>query len=285
MTARDITNGDVTLATECFGDPSDPAVVLVMGATASMLWWPEPLVRAIAGDGFFVIRYDNRDTGRSTRWPPGQIGYTVEDMAGDLLAVMDGYGLGAAHVAGMSLGGLIAQVAALTAPERVLSLSLIGAEPLGWTGPELPGITPEFMAHFETFAEIDWSDPASVADFMLDGARLSAGSGGFDETAERRRIEAEIARSGDMRSAFNHGMLTLRADWSDCLDRLDQPVLILHGADDPIAPRENLDAFAESLPHVRIVVLEGVGHELPDRALATLAEQVTGFVREVHGAI
>jgi pimeloyl-ACP methyl ester carboxylesterase len=122
-----ISNGAIQIAAQCFGSPGNEPVVLVMGATASMLWWPDALCAMLAEAGHYVIRYDNRDTGRSTTGQPGDVAYSVEDMAGDLFAVMDGFGLPTAHVAGMSLGGLIGQVAALQRPQRVRSLTLIGS--------------------------------------------------------------------------------------------------------------------------------------------------------------
>ena len=109
----------LTLATEAFGDPSDPAILLIMGATSSMLWWPEAFCEQLAGAGRYVIRYDNRDTGRSTTGAPGKPTYTTDDMADDAVRILDDYGIERAHVVGMSLGGMIAQLVALKAPERV----------------------------------------------------------------------------------------------------------------------------------------------------------------------
>lgn len=115
---------DVELVAESFGNPDRVPVVLVMGATASMLWWPERLCNLIAVDGYWVIRYDHRDTGASTTNEPGDVDYGAEDLMADLVGVMDGLGIGAAHLVGMSLGGLVNQIPALRHPERVRSLTL-----------------------------------------------------------------------------------------------------------------------------------------------------------------
>jgi pimeloyl-ACP methyl ester carboxylesterase len=279
---RTIMNGDVGLATQTFGAPADPPLVLAMGATASMLWWPEELCEGLAARGYYVIRYDHRDTGQSTTTAPGQPTYSVEDMATDLIAIMDGLDLESAHVVGMSLGGLIGQIAALTWPGRIRSLTLLGAEPLGWTGQELPGIAPEFLEHFASFSTLDWSDQDAVTAFMLEIARMSAGGQSFDAARERRRIEAEIDRAVDIRSAFNHGMVGLQDDWSGRAADINQPVLVLHGSDDPILPRQNGEALALTIRGSRLVVLEGIGHELPATALPRMIDEIGSFLDNVE---
>ena len=108
-TERLVRRDGVELATEAFGDRGRPCVLLIMGAMASMLWWPEPLCRRLADAGFHVIRYDNRDTGRSTCCVPGQPDYTFDDMVDDVFRVLDAYGVEAAHLVGMSMGGAIAE--------------------------------------------------------------------------------------------------------------------------------------------------------------------------------
>lgn len=243
-------------------------LVLVMGATASMLGWPEALVAGLAADGFRTIRFDHRDTGLSTTNGPG---YAVEDMAADTLAVMDALGLARVHLAGMSLGGLIGQMLALDAPHRLASLTLIAAEPLGWDGPPLPGIAPAFMDHFAGFGALDWSDHAAVAAFLLGIARLCAGTGApFDADAESRTIARILARSPDPAAAFRHGALTTARDWTGATRRIALPVQVVHGADDPILPLPNGQALAAAIHGAGLTVLDGVGHELPDRALETL---------------
>src|SRR5687768_7284627 len=105
MERRTIRVGGVELFTEHAGDPADPALLLIMGAMASGVWWPEELCRRLAAPGRFVIRYDHRDTGASTSGEPGPIDYGVEDLAADAVGILDAYGIARAHLCGMSLGG------------------------------------------------------------------------------------------------------------------------------------------------------------------------------------
>src|SRR3954470_19892082 len=115
----------VELCTETFGDPDDAPILLVMGSGASMLWWEDGFCRALAGGGRFVIRYDQRDTGRSFACEPGRPGYRGADLVADAAGVLDAHGIDAAHVAGVSSGGALAQLLGLGFPERVGSLTLI----------------------------------------------------------------------------------------------------------------------------------------------------------------
>lgn len=270
-----VRSGDVTIATQSFGPTDGPGVILIMGATASMLWWPVPLCRQLADAGFRVVRYDHRDTGRSTSHAPGVAGYSVEDMAGDLTAVQDAYGFERAHLVGMSLGGLIAQITALTLPQRVQSMTLIGSEPLGGAETELPGIDERFMGHFATMSDLDWSDRAAVARFLLEIARLSAGTpDAFDPAPSSARIDAELDRADTMQTAFNHATVETARDWTGRLPEVTTPTLVIHGELDPIVPPANGKAIHDQIPDSRLHILDGVGHELPD-----------GFIDEIVAAI
>ena len=133
MAVLTIRRGEVDIATEAFGHPTDPALLLIMGAMASMLWWPEDFCEQLAARGHFVIRYDNRDTGLSTTDPLGEPGYTLSDMAQDAVAILDGYRIKTADIIGMSMGGFIAQRVALSYPARVRTLTIISSSPLELT--------------------------------------------------------------------------------------------------------------------------------------------------------
>ncbi|WP_229449329.1 alpha/beta fold hydrolase [Nitratireductor sp. B36] len=270
----------IRIATQAFGSPDDPALIMVMGATASMLGWPDELCDALANRGFYVIRFDHRDTGQSTTVQPGEARYAVEDMAADVVGVMDSYGLDSAHLLGMSLGGYISQIVALTVPDRVRSLTLLASEPLGWDGPALPGISQEFLDHFGKLASLNWANTAETTEFLLGNEQLSAGSGqNFNEPYMRRRIAQILARTSSPASMFNHATLTTRHDWTGRFRDISVPVLIIHGAEDPILPVENGEALAAGIAGSKLIVMDGVAHELPLCRVEAIAEQIAGSLK------
>lgn len=263
------------LATEEFGDPRNAAVLLVMGATASMLGWPDDLCLALAERDLFVIRFDHRDTGRSTTVRPGAATYDVEDMAQDVASIIEAYGLSEVHLVGMSLGGYIGQMVALEHPARVATLTLIASEPLGWDGDPLPGISDALLEHFSGLAALDWSDPAEVEAFLVEIDRLCASSRHpFDTAASRKRVRAVLGRTDSLASMFNHAALGLRDDWTGAFRKILQPVLVIHGTEDPVLPPENADALLNGLPDARSLLIEGAGHELAARDHARIVEAI-----------
>jgi pimeloyl-ACP methyl ester carboxylesterase len=277
---RSVENGSVRIATETLGRPGDPPILLVMGATASMLGWPDAFCAALAAEGLHVIRFDHRDTGQSTTVPPGTSTYAVEDMARDVVAILDGYGLSRAHLAGMSLGGYLSQMVAVTHPERVASLTLIASEPLGWDGPALPHMASEIIAHFGGLATLDWGDRDAVAGFLLGIDRLCvADDARFDAEAARGRIAAVLARTESPASMFNHATLEVREDWSGRFRGIACPTLVIHGAQDPVLPVANGMALAEGIAGAKLLVLDGVGHELPDARIGEIAGRIARHVR------
>jgi len=274
-----VSHRDITLATQAFGSAADPALILVMGATASMLTWPDELCAALAQRGLHVIRFDHRDTGQSTSVPLGTATYSVEDLAGDVLAVADAYGLERFHLAGMSLGAYIAQMLALDAPDRIASLTLISAEPLGWDGPALPHISEEFLEHFGKLAELDWTDRDAVTGFLFEIDRLSAGPAGLlDPAATRARIGQILDRAENPQSMFNHGNVTTTRDWTGRFRDITAPTLVIHGEFDPILRLANGEALADGIPGAELLVLHGVGHELPPADLPRIADAIARHV-------
>ena len=277
---KTITSASIDIVTEAFGSPSDPAIVLIMGSTASMLGWPDALCHGLAEQGFYVIRFDHRDTGQTTTVPPGEATYTVEDMASDVIAILDGYGLPRATLMGMSLGGYIAQMVALEHPDRVRSLILYASEPLGWDGPDLPHIAPEFLDHFSQLSRLDWSDTVAVTDFLLTVERLSHSTGmAFDETATRQRIHQVLNRAIQPASMFNHAALTTREDWTGRLRDLSCPTLILHGELDPILPPDNARALNATIEGSELLIVPRLGHALPDAILPTFIDTIVRHTR------
>src|SRR4051794_3372451 len=171
MAERLIEVNGVELCTEAFGDQSDPPILLIMGAGASMLWWEEGFCRMLADGGRRVIRYDHRDTGRSVTYEPGRPGYTGADLVADAAGVLDAYGIDAANLVGVSAGGAFAQLLALDYGERVLSLVLISTSPATPIDRELPPPVPEF-GRFVSSASVDRSDADSVIDYLVDYSRV-----------------------------------------------------------------------------------------------------------------
>lgn len=277
---RMIEHRNIRLATEAFGDPDQPAMLLVMGATASMLGWPEEFCTALAERGFHVIRFDHRDTGQSTTVPWGEAAYAVEDLVEDVVAILDAYGIDTAHLTGMSLGGYIAQILAVTCPERVHSLTLIASEPLGWDGEELPHISKAFLDHFGNIGTLDWSDPSAVSDFLVTSGRLCVGSGTpFDESSERSRVERVMSRTDSLPSMFNHGAVETRADWTGRFREIGRPVLVVHGDEDPILPVENGHALAKGISGASLLVLERTGHEIPLSRIPEIVERISAHAK------
>ncbi len=214
-----------------------------MGATASMLGWPDAL-------------------------------YAVEDMADDVLAILDSYGIEQATLMGMSLGGYIAQMLALEHPARVRSLILVSSEPLGWNGPALPHISETILEHFGNLSALDWTDRDAVIAFLLGIDKLSAGSGQpFDEAGARARIEQVLDRANSPASMFNHATLSVREDWTGRFRDISCPVLVIHGEEDPVLPVENGRAIAAGIKDAELFVMPKVGHELPASQLPAIAER------------
>jgi pimeloyl-ACP methyl ester carboxylesterase len=263
------------LCVETFGRAGDPAVLLMMGATASMVWWPDELCSALAARGRLVIRYDQRDTGRSTSYPPGQPGYTVDDLAGDALGVLDALAVPSATLVGMSLGGFLAQLVALRAPERVRALVLIASEPLGPGDPSLPGIDPEVLAYLARGADIDHDDIDALVEHSVGGWRLLAGPARpFDEPLVREQARRHWQRARDRRSSANHALLTGGDAWFDRLGEIRQPTVVIHGTHDRVLPYGHGQALASNIPGARLLTLEGVGHELHRIDFPTITEAI-----------
>jgi len=263
MNERMVKANGADLCTGAFGSPADPCVLLIMGACASMLWWPEELCARIARAGRFVIRYDQRDTGRSTTCPPGQPNYSLDDLAEDAMGILDAYKIVKAHIAGMSLGGMIGQILALSHPERVLSLTLVSSGIFAPPNPELPTIDEKILAYHRSATSLDWSDQAAVMDYMVNGWRLLSGNARPFQEADIRAIgEAEAARTVNPMSMFNHALLKGGETWYGKTGQIAVPTVVIHGTDDPVLPYPHGVALAAHIPGARLLTLEGAGHEL-----------------------
>jgi pimeloyl-ACP methyl ester carboxylesterase len=189
----------VELCVDTFGRPADPAILLVGGSGGSMDWWPVEFCTRLADGGRFVIRYDHRDTGQSTTYPPGAPGYTGADLVTDIVGVLDALGLRTAQLVGISMGGALAQVATLDHPDRISSLVLMSTSALH---PDLAVTTDELRAFYADRAEPDWADRDAVIERIVAEDRALAGAAPFDETASRATaVRASTGRTTSPRPA------------------------------------------------------------------------------------
>ena len=180
MTAVRVGDG-AQICVETIGDRDDPAILLIGGAAWSMDWWDDDLCRRLADRGRLIVRYDNRDTGRSTTYPPGSPGYASADMVTDAVAVLDELQIDRAHVVGLSMGGGIAQRLALDQRDRVATLTLMSTSSAGPGEEGLPGMTAQLQAALaDEVPEPDWDDRDAVIDYIVEGERPFAGPGDFD---------------------------------------------------------------------------------------------------------
>jgi pimeloyl-ACP methyl ester carboxylesterase len=252
----------VDLCVETFGDPADPAILLIHGAATSMHGWDDEFCERLAAGPRFVIRYDHRDTGRSVSYAPGAPPYSLRDLAADAVALLDVFSLDRAHLVGRSMGGGIAIIAAVDFPDRVASLTLIGTSP---GGSDLPPMSEEFLAHAGGAETPDWSDRTAVIDSVIDLLRLYSGSSGhFDEATMRDLVGREIDRTVNLASSqINHFAMDIGAPFRDRLGTIEVPTLVIHGDRDPIFPLGHALALVEEIPGARLLTLEQTGHELP----------------------
>ena len=198
----------VDLCVDVVGDAADPAILLIGGMGASMDWWEDEFCQGLAAGGRFVIRYDHRDTGRSVSYPAGAPGYTGADLAADAAGVLDAFGRRSAHLAGVSMGGALAQQVALAHPDRVDSLVLMSTSPAFPSRSELPPMSDELRAWFAAEVPLpDWAERSAVIDYLVGYERQLEGAKYFDEAHVRALVERIVDRSNDMAaSTTNHAL-------------------------------------------------------------------------------
>ncbi len=268
------------ICVQTFGDPADAVVLLIMGSSASMDWWEDEFCERLAAGGRFVIRYDHRDTGRSTTYEPGEPGYGIRELVDDAVDLLDHFGLDSAHIVGMSLGGGLAQIIAVEHPERVASLTLIATAPAppGPQDPDLPAMTEETIAEFSAVGPPDWAEREAVIDYLLHLARASAArSVPFDEEPFRALAARVVDRSLNVRSSYtNHARLEDVGRLRERLGDLRVRTLVVHGAEDPVVPHGNGEILAREIPGARLVTLEATGHEIPRRTWDVVVPAVLG---------
>ena len=266
------TNG-VELWVETYGAAKDPAVVLISGADSPGSRWDLGLVDALVRARLRVVRFDNRDCGLSTKIDPDEL-YTLDDMARDVVGVMDALAIDRAHIVGRSMGGMIGQLLALDHPERVRSLALLISSP-GMGDERLPGPAEKFL---DALATRQLAPPPKThderVDYLVEVFRLYAGTAvPFEESRLRAACAAEVERMWYPESGHGH------AAWSTAtrVDRLGEiavPTLIMHGTVDPVVPVAHAHLMAAAIPDNETWIIDGLGHETPAALTPELARRL-----------
>jgi pimeloyl-ACP methyl ester carboxylesterase len=263
----------IELTYESFGDPTEPTMLMVMGLGVQMIGWDAEFCELLVGRGFRVVRFDNRDVGRSTKIEGGprpdvmavamgdtsSASYTLDEMSEDCAGLLDHLGVEAAHVVGASQGGMIAQTLAIRHPERVLSLvsimSSTGDRAVGQPHPEaMPALLTTPPADRDGYAE------------QVVLAFRAIGSPGFEADEERLR---ERARESFDRGYHPEGTarqlvaILASGDRTEALRRLDVPTVVIHGTDDALIDVSGGTATAAAIPGAELELVEGMGHDLP----------------------
>ncbi|MFI1014817.1 alpha/beta fold hydrolase [Streptomyces sp. NPDC020965] len=265
------------------GAPDAPPLLLIMGAQASGVGWPDELVDLLAAH-HRVIRYDHRDTGRST-WPFEQRPYAVVDLAADAVAVLDGLGVERAHVVGLSLGGMLAQLLIADHPDRLFSATLIGTCALSTvpyvhpdgtrTEPgELPGIAPQLLEMWARTVE-DRGLEAEL-DRRVEHWRVLAGEQLPFDAERTRAVERKIIEhTGHYATSTAHGRAdTAGMDRTRELAETDVPALVVSAPAEPVFPPPHPQHLAQAVRGARVVEIPGMGHALPQEVLAPLATAI-----------
>jgi pimeloyl-ACP methyl ester carboxylesterase len=245
-----------------------------------MIFWPEHVCRRIADAGRYVVRYDSRDTGRSSTFPPGDPGYDIRDLATDAVGVLDSFGIGRAHAVGFSMGGMIVQHLSIFHPARILSAIVGSSSPdpsavstlstgIGADSEALSPPWPHTMKLIEFLARVDWSDEQSAINAWVREDLDLLGSGDVrDERAARDIVTQVVREARSVRShRLNHPIAVASTPpWRDRLKDIRVPTLIFHGSDDAIVPIDHARAMAREIPGARLMEVPGMGHVVAPRS-------------------
>jgi pimeloyl-ACP methyl ester carboxylesterase len=283
------TSNGIELEYETFGDPKAPALLLVSGLGGQLLGFDEDLCNMLAARGFHVIRFDNRDVGLSTYMDglgPADLGaalrgeprplYSLDDMAADAAGLLDFMGIEAAHFVGVSMGGFIAQLVALNHPQRVLSLTSIMSGP---GGTDMVAPTPEGQAVL--LVPVRETREERIEQAMWVRKTLRGPHDEFDDAAERARATRIIDRAFHP-AGFGRQLVAILGAPSRIpkLEHLVVPTLVIHGTEDILVPVENGMRVASAVPHARILLIEGMGHDLPRRAWPLVVDAITELAQQ-----
>lgn len=280
----------IELCYESFGRPGDPAVVLIMGLGMQLIAWPDAFCEALAAQGFRVIRFDNRDVGHSSkiRWArspnmvmsmiaawfglPVAAPYRLKDMAEDTAGLLDALGIGAAHIVGASMGGMIAQTLAARHPKRVLSLTSI----MSSTGNRRVTLGKPAALRALLRRPNNPDDPESLVEHLIYLFGV-IGSPGFktDQEELRQRIRLGISRSHHPAGQYQQLLAILASgDRRREVRTIAAPTLVIHGADDPLVPVAAGRDTARCIRGAQLLVVKGMGHDLAPGVQAILLDAV-----------
>ncbi len=269
--------GDVRLCVDSYGSAEDPTILLISGAAESMDGWDPAWCRQLAGAGRRVVRYDHRDTGRSTSSPPGHPAYPGSALTDDVLRIVDALAVDRVHLVGLSMGAGIAQEVAARHPDRVETLTLIACSPVGRRVDEsrLPPPEPRVAETFgDPAPEPDWTDRQAVVDYLVESYRPYAGSLGFDEPATRRLVEHVVDRTNDIEAATkNHWLVAGDDDEEFAMTDIVAPTLVIHGTTDPMFPLAHGESLAREIRDATLLPVPGMGHERPPAPVRDQATQ------------
>ena len=286
--------GDLRLAYETFGERGAPPIVLVMGLGSQMLAWREGFCRLLASRGFYVVRFDNRDIGLSSRTDEGSENalmtlamrrfgrrtpppYTLTDMANDVIGLMDALAIPTAHLVGASMGGMIAQLCAINHRRRVLSLTSM----MSSTGDrDLPGPDRRVIPWY---VRPEPEKPEAQVDRLVRITRIVGSRSLFDEGDIRPYFERVVKRSPDRRGVPRQ-MLALMSARSrrGGLKRLTVPTLVLHGMDDGMLPPAHGARTANTIPASKLELVPRLGHDLPRALWGDLSRRIADHAERTH---
>lgn len=272
------------LCVQTFGSPDDATILLVGGMSSSMDWWEDGFCERLAAGRRHVVRYDFRDTGRSTSYPVGAPGYTGADLRDDAVALLDAFGVSRGHLVGISMGGAIAQGIAVEHPDRVATVTLVDTTPaLAGAPGDLPPMAAELAAFFQgaaTRPDPDRADTAQVVEALVEEQRAFMRAG-FQEARVRAIARRAAARASSPASSANHALLDAGPEPAGRLADIAAPTLVVHGTADPMFPLPHGEALARAIPGAKLLPLDGVGHEPPppstwDDVVPALLEHTSG---------
>ena len=263
---------------ETIGDPSLPAVLLISGLGSQLLGWSDGLCEEIAARGFRVVRFDNRDVGLSSKLDDAPQ-YTLSDMAADAVGLLDALGISAAHIAGASMGGMIAQLVAIEHPDRILTLTTVMSN---------LGGADSVLAEPEVVAQLLLPPPATREERIeqtVATTRLTWGPS-FQEDRARARATRAIDRAYYPEGTVRQFDAIISAgSRREALGRLRIPVLVIHGDGDPLVPFANAPLIAEAAPGAEIQVMKDVGHEMPPWEWANIAAAIARMAAKLEPGV